>query len=512
MKKLPVKVMAAVMAMGLLALLPGCQPAPKTAQPQYATVTKGDISTDITASGNLAYLLTEDVAFDVSGTTDNPVTVKEVLVKVGQTVSKRQALVKADESVLKTQMNDAEVTYKQAQLSYQQSQNSYKQQDYALETAQRALDTANKNLVDAQKQSTGETIFTYKPKLFEVDENLEKAVAAIDDNLARANGGESITLYSALNLVRQYLVTAEKLTSVTYSLSAIEGMPVADAIKAYEALVDAQRTAQQNYTNAQKTLESSKMSLELAQASFERAQATYEEKKLLLSKAVLYAPFDGFVTAVPVKGGSNVSKGLVAVVVADPNKYQAGILVSEKDIDKVTVGTTGYVTVDTLTGQFPATVTEVAPTATVSSGVVNYSVTVEVTQKEPAKTTTSAAGVTIVDQTGKLRHGQTITVTLQTNKRSGVLMVAKSAITTRGNQPFVNLVQPDGTTVEKPIRTGLSNWQYTEVTSGLNAGDKVLLPGTSASTSTTTPTSRSTTAVTIPGLNGGGPVGPPPGR
>jgi multidrug efflux pump subunit AcrA (membrane-fusion protein) len=521
MKKNALTFLLLVAAVGIAILPLGCQQSMPVVQTQYATVTRGDLSTDITASGNLAYLLTEDVDFEVSGTTDNPVTIKEVLVKVGQTVSKGQPLIKADESVLKTQVNDAEVTYKQAQLSYQQSQNSYKQQEYALETAKINLEKANKNLTDAQKQNTGKTLFTYYPNIYVIDENLEKALVAIDDMRSQLFEGNSFTALSVLDLLEPWLSTAEANASVSYTFAASEGS-VSSAIAAYEALVDAQRTAQNSYTNAQKSLDSAKMSLDLAQASFERAQTTYEEKRQLLSKATLYAPFDGFVTAVPVRGGNTVTKGLVAATVADPNKYQASILVSEKDIDKVTVGTTGYVKVDTLAGQqFPAAVTEVSPTATVTSGVVNYSVTVGVTQKEPAKTTTSDSGVTVVDLTGKLRQGQTITVTLQTNKRTGVLLVPKGAVITRGGQSYVNLVQADGTTVEKAIKTGVSNTQSIEVTSGLSEGEKLALASAAGSAaastarSTPTATSRSTSAVAIPGLTGGAPPsgggGPPPG-
>jgi RND family efflux transporter MFP subunit len=498
-----------LLAAALMAALPlGCTAAAPAARPQAAVVTRGDISTDITASGNLAYLLTEDVAFDVAGTTDAPLTIESVLVKVGQTVARGQPLVKADESVLKAQVSDAEVTFRQAQLSYQQSQNSYQQQEYALETARLSLTKANKNLTDAQKQATGKTLFTYYPNIYVIDENLEKSLVAIRDMRARIGEGEVVTASEAFELLRTYIATAEASASVSYTYAAPAGA-VASINTAYDALVDAQRSAQNSFTNAEKSLQNAKMSLELAQASFERAQATYEEKRQLLAKATLYAPFDGFVTAVPARGGNRVSRGLVAATVADPNKYQASILVSEKDIDKVTVGTTGYVKVDTLAGQqFPAVVTEVSPTATVTSGVVNYSVTVGVTQKEPARTTTSDAGVTIVDQTGKLRQGQTITITLQTNKRTGVLLVPKGAVITRGGQSYVSVVQPDGNTVEKAIQVGRSNLQFTEVTSGLREGERVTLPGTVATAPAARPTATSTNrpgGIGIPGLPGTGP-------
>ena len=52
-------------------------------------------------------------------------------------------------------------------------------------------------------------------------------------------------------------------------------------------------------------------------------------------------------------------------------------------------------------------------------------------------------------------------------------------------QASVQLVAADGTTEERTIITGISNWQYTEVLEGLNEGDQVIVPaGTSATTTT----------------------------
>ena len=91
------------------------------------------------------------------------------------------------------------------------------------------------------------------------------------------------------------------------------------------------------------------------------------------------APFDGIVTKVNVAGGDQVYKGAVIVEVADPNQFEASILVSEMNISQVKVGGTATVTADAISGvTWSANVTQIAPTATISSGVVNYAVEVQV--------------------------------------------------------------------------------------------------------------------------------------
>jgi len=62
-------------------------------------------------------------------------------------------------------------------------------------------------------------------------------------------------------------------------------------------------------------------------------------------------------------------------------------------------------------------------------------------------------------------------------------------------------VSPDGVTEERAIKTGIGNWQFTEVTDGLSEGEKVVVP---QGTTVTTPTTQSQRppGVMIPGMRG----------
>jgi RND family efflux transporter MFP subunit len=499
-------IMLALVA-GLLVLPLGCQAAPTAgvAQTPSFTVTRGDLSTEITASGNLVYLLEKDVTFDITGTAVDPVTVKDILVEVGESVKKGQALVKVDVGALENQVSGADLAYQQSQLAFLQAQIAYKQQQYARDSAKMSLDAANRAVEQAQPKAG--TTYTYFPNMAAIDSSLGQALATIDESLGLLQEGQPVVPASVLNLLRQYLVTAKDASATTIFVSVGVGQRVGDAVNSLQALLDAQTTAKQNLEKAELSLQSAKKSVDVAQMSLDRSKTSLDDAKTRLGKSILYAPFDGFVTAIPVSGGFNVSKGLIAAKVADPDKFEAMILVSEKDIDKVSVGTEGYVTSDTLSAQFPAKVTAVSPTATISSGVVNYRVTVEITSQGVAATAPSG---TIVNQSGKLRQGLTVAITIQTDKRTGVLRIPKSAVTRRNGQSYVSVVTAVGTTVETAIQTGLSDWQYTEVINGLNEGDKVLLPATASSTAAPKSTS------SMPGAPSGSSNsafrnGPPPG-
>jgi len=101
------------------------------------------------------------------------------------------------------------------------------------------------------------------------------------------------------------------------------------------------------------------------------------------SSPEITAPFDGFITKVNVDGGDEVMNGTVAIQIADPDKFEANILVNEMDIIQLEIGADAMVEVDSLQGMnLPAEVTRIAPTATIQSGVVNYSVKVEISSMD----------------------------------------------------------------------------------------------------------------------------------
>jgi len=100
-------------------------------------------------------------------------------------------------------------------------------------------------------------------------------------------------------------------------------------------------------------------------------------------------------------------------------------------------------------------------------------------------------GVTLEQMPGlipedfELKEGLSVTVSIIIEGASDVLLVPNEAITYRGMEAYVRVVSSDGTTEERAIQTGISDWQYTEVTDGLTEGEQVVVPET-ASTSTST--------------------------
>jgi multidrug efflux pump subunit AcrA (membrane-fusion protein) len=147
--------------------------------------------------------------------------------------------------------------------------------------------------------------------------------------------------------------------------------------------------------------------------------------------------------------------------------------VSESDIGSVKVGDAASITFAALTDTddpsgttVAGKVSEVDLTSTVTSSVVDYGVT-----------------VTLSTVPATLRLGQSATVTITTASKSNVLRLPSSAITTLGTRKTVTVRNGTSTSVVA-VQTGLTGDSTTEITSGLTAGQTVVIPST-----TTTSTS-----------------------
>jgi len=224
-----------------------------------------------------------------------------------------------------------------------------------------------------------------------------------------------------------------------------------------------------------------KLQVKLAEGRLEEAEKAFEEASEASPEVT--SPFSGFITKVNVSGGDEVKKGTVAMTLADPNKFEVDILVSEMDISQVEKEGMAILQADAISGiSFPAKVTYIAPTATIQSGVVNYKVTVEVESlSEQGSSSTNQTAAT--SQASQLREGLTVTVSIIVDQRINVLLVPNGAITTQGGQSYVQVLSPDGTIKWRAIKTGITNYVNTEVTDGLSEGEKVTVPqGTTTTT------------------------------
>jgi hypothetical protein len=94
---------------------------------------------------------------------------------------------------------------------------------------------------------------------------------------------------------------------------------------------------------------------------------------------------------------------------------------------------------------------------------------------------------TAAPQLSLLREGLSVTVNILVSEANSALLVPNGAITRSGRDVQVQVMK-NGVLEKRVIKTGISNWQYTEVTDGLSEGELVVIPKAST---TATPTATS---------------------
>ena len=77
---------------------------------------------------------------------------------------------------------------------------------------------------------------------------------------------------------------------------------------------------------------------------------------------------------------------------------------------------------------------------------------------------------------GAVNLGDLANVAIDVQRKDGVLVLPTTAIRTFGGRRFVRLLTTDGLHREVDIEVGISDDTNTEITKGLNEGDKVISP------------------------------------
>jgi HlyD family secretion protein len=199
-----------------------------------------------------------------------------------------------------------------------------------------------------------------------------------------------------------------------------------------------------------------------AKADVAQAEAKLKATRVEQGRVALYAPFDGTVAKIVGELGeySTPSPPGVptppAIDLIDDSCLYVKAPMDEVDAPKIAPGLPVRITLDALPGRaLPGKVRRVAPYV---SAVEKQARTVDVEVDFDEA------------QGGKLLVGYSADVEIVLAGRADVLRIPTSAIQEGGKV----LVYADGKLEERAVKTGLANWEYTEVTDGLKTGERIV--------------------------------------
>ncbi len=214
--------------------------------------------------------------------------------------------------------------------------------------------------------------------------------------------------------------------------------------------------AQANLDNLEAGVSEEKLAV--AKAQVEQARIALENAKSRLDDATLRAPFDGVVTAVYISVGEWASGRAVALV--DTGSLEVVLDVDQVDIGQIVTGQPTIITLEAWPDQeIEGQVVAIAPKAQANSEIVTYQVHI---------------GLHAGDL--PIRAGMTANARLITAERDDVLLVANRAISVDRDAGKYYVHRVEGETVSKiEVTVGMRDRNYTEITSGLEKGDRLVI-------------------------------------
>jgi HlyD family secretion protein len=508
MKKVYWRILALVVVLAVTGVLVyrkvAASQAQSTVSLRTATLTLGEVASTITGVGTMRSKQTATVNWQTSGK------VEAVNVTIGQQVTAGDVLASLDPSSLSTNIIQAQADLINAQNNLEdlQTPNPLKigEAEKTLTQAQAALD----NLLNP----TESAILKTEAAVTNAQAAVEDAQAAVDKLTYKRATSEQISL------ARYDLrVAEEKVLEAQERYDNTSGDPEVNSDKAralsslssaktardralanlnwYTGKASTEEVSQANLklalaentlAEAQDTLDSLKNPTEtdiaIARAKVEDAEEALadahkgasEEELIIaqtrvtvalatLDQARLAAPFNGVITDMDVLEGDLVSQGTEAFRIHDLSLLFVDLSISEMDIQLVQLGQEATLTFDALPDmEYTGVVTKIGMAATISQGVVNYPVTVQITNADAS-----------------IFPGMTAAVSIVVEKVENVLVVPNQALRTTNGQRTVTVLF-EGQQISVPVTVGLTSDSVSEISSTqLREGDTVVV-----NTSTTT--------------------------
>lgn len=239
-------------------------------------------------------------------------------------------------------------------------------------------------------------------------------------------------------------------------------------------------TSLDSLNTAKSTLDNAKAEMEAIEANTKQAEIEVNTAETNVGYTKITAPMDGTVISVPVSEGQTVNANQTTptiVTIADLSKMKIKPEISEGDITKVKAGQEVSFTIlsDSQT-VYHSVIDSVVPANTTTSDRSSTSSSIS---SSSSSSTTSAiyyyANVLIDNPNRTLRIGMTTENNIKIANAKDVLLVSNMAIQKLDGKSFVNVLNDKNQPEPREVETGVQNDFQTEIKSGLNEGEKVIV-------------------------------------
>ncbi len=523
----------ALVASGVVA----CTTSNTPPQPRTAVVQRTSITSGVSATGSLASATEQNLGFVKGGQltavnvkVGDTVTPGEILATVDpfsarQTLAQAQSQLDSERAALDKITSSPVVGGSQDTLDQAKTilQRTKDQADAVQSADQTAIDNANRQLDQAKKvlnraqdqlssdqsacRSASSATPTSAPPTPRMPTSATPTTKPASSQLA-IHAFSAVSAMSAVTTPAACTAVASDQAAVTMAKSNVVAAcaAVADAKKKKE--VDDQSgklavaNAEQSVVSAQNALNSAASdrppSIAQQAAQVAAAQAVVNSAARDLDDTTLRAPVGGVVSAlngavgefvaassgisalapgsdasIPGTGGVSGAPaaaggaatptrpgGTQFLVLDNVDEFQVVLAFAETDASSIAQGQKVNLTFDAVPDlNLSGSVLSVAPSGTAISGVISYYVTVVLPEADP-----------------RLKSGMTAQAEVLTKEIPDVLAVPSAAVHSQNGSSVVTVLQPDGTQRSVPVQPGATGDGKTQIVSGLQEGQQVVLP------------------------------------
>ena len=420
------------------------------------TVARGDIVETVSSTG------TVDAADRRNYSLTQSAEVIEIL-KAGDTFKKGQLLIKIDDSktilylmqaeqnleLAKKSIDIAKINYQGAldanHVAVQLSEINTEVAIAATETAFKALENAN-GLSRASINAAGNSIKTAEEYL----DKIKSSPLSTDAMIAQAEGN----------------VTAAE---GAYEQAKNSSKSQADtAAGSYEQSLLNQSATYWNNINSLEMADSQiklmKKSIEQAEIQLELSNINLELVKTELDNFQVNAPFDGTVSTANFNAGETAGPGVAAISIIS-NDFIIKSDINETDIVKLAAGQEVGITLDAYPDiNFTGTISRISPLPKNIAGIITYEI--EILPDDEAS--------------GYLWHGFSANLNITISGTKDVLLIPVQAVYEEEGKNYADVLVGEMEVKKTEIVTGVFNYAYIEIKSGLSEGDIVVISGLEA--------------------------------
>lgn len=470
-----------------------------------AAVSKGNVVVSVSGSGQIESTDTININANASGN------IISVPVKVGQEVKRGQLIASMDSTDARIALETAELSLeklkKPSTLIVLQKKNSM------VKTYDDAWNNISSYVVDMQTIVAGMSDLNYgylgyRNKMLLSQSGKDKidlSEKAYWD--AKSSLDQTVSLYKSLsrsssnqeldNLLKSSLETSKVISNsvklfqasydfTTYYLKDSSSSSSTSAQKDLSTWTSNVNSYTNSILSSINSISENAQSLQDAispadDLDIRQAELSLETKQNSYNDYFIRAPFDGIIATLTAKVGQTAS-GSIGTLIS--KQKMVSIPLNEVDIAKIKLGQKATLTFDAVEGlTITGSVDGIDSVGTVSSGVVTYNVTISLD----------------IDD-ARVKPGMSVGVTIITKTAQDVIVVPNSAIKSKNGVNYVETLDiksaPSGSLgiaslslpTQITVEIGLEDDTSTEITSGLNEGDVIIIKtiaGTTAKTTTT---------------------------